>query len=481
LSAAGWESRVKLFGHYVAPLFLLLAALDGGLFLAVLYSLSLSYHCHHCYFGSLVNLRLYQAVLLTAAFLLVTASVGLYNDDALKDFRTFLARFITAAQLIFIPTVIVVGVTKAAAGMPFGWYVGILSLAILLFLAVLLLFRVLLLRFARDSFLTRRVVVLGEGPIAEAVTEFLNGAGRSHLRHVQTIKNSVLQENYLFTSNNVVLRIRREEPVTLSIVAQALRADEIVVAVEDKRGLPVNELLECKLKGIDVVDALTFWEREAGLIDYSNAGVGWLTFSSGFVLNQPRRALKRTVDFLVSLAFLIATLPVTLLAAVAIKLESRGPTFYRQERVGLNGKVFRVWKFRSMRSDAESDGVPRWAASSDDRVTRVGRFIRKVRIDEIPQIFNVLAGDMSFIGPRPERPFFVEQLKEHIPYYDLRHRVRPGITGWAQVNYPYGASIDDAKRKFAYDLYYVKNNDVLLDFVILIQTVRVILFAQGSR
>jgi lipopolysaccharide/colanic/teichoic acid biosynthesis glycosyltransferase len=166
---------------------------------------------------------------------------------------------------------------------------------------------------------------------------------------------------------------------------------------------------------------------------------------------------------------------------VAIKLESRGSIFYRQERVGLNGRVFRVWKFRSMRSDAESDGVPRWATSSDDRVTRVGRFIRKVRIDEIPQIINVLAGDMSFIGPRPERPFFVEQLKQHIAYYDLRHRVRPGITGWAQVNYPYGASIDDAKRKFAYDLYYVKNNDVLLDFVILVQTVRVILFAQGSR
>jgi sugar transferase (PEP-CTERM system associated) len=472
---------VKIFGHYVAPLFVLLVALDGGLFLAALRLLSLASDCHACYFASLVNLRLYQAAMLAGAFLLVTTSVGLYNDDALKNFRTFLQRFLTASQLIFIPTVLVVGFTKAAAGLPFGWYVGILSLAILVFMAVLLVLRLLLMRFARNSFITKRIVVLGEGTVADAVTEFLSGDARSHLRHVQTINDCLVQETYLFTSSNLVLKIRREEPVTLSIVAQALRADEIVVAVNDKRGLPIDELLECKLKGIDVVDALTFWEREAGLIDFANAGAGWLTFSSGFVLDQPRRAVKRMVDFAVSLAFLIAVLPITVLTAIAIKLESPGPIFYRQERVGLNGKTFRVWKFRSMRSDAEADGVPQWARSSDARVTRVGRLIRKVRIDEIPQIINVLAGDMSFIGPRPERPFFVEQLKQHIPYYDLRHRVRPGITGWAQVNYPYGASIEDAKRKFAYDLYYVKKNDVLLDFAILIQTVRVILFAQGSR
>ncbi len=479
--AVGWESKVKLFGHYVAPFFVLLATLDGALFLAVLHGLSLSYACHRCYFSSLVHLRLYQSVLLTAAFLLITMSVGLYNDDAMKDFRTFFRRFITASQLIFIPSVVLVGVTKAAAGLPFGWFVGILSLAVSIFMMVLLAIRLILMRFARTRLMTRRVVVMGDGDIAEAVSEFLIGSGRSHLRYVQTIKSYRIQENYYLTSSNLVLKMRREEPVTLSNVATALHADEIVVAVEDKRGLPVTELLECKLKGIDVIDALSFWEREAGLIDYANAGAGWLTFSSGFVLDQPRRVLKYIGDFVVSLSFLVAVLPLTVLVALAIKLESPGPVFYRQERVGLNGKVFRIWKFRSMRADAERDGVPRWAKSADDRVTRIGRFIRKVRIDEIPQIFNVLAGDMSFIGPRPERPFFVEQLREHIPCYDLRHRVRPGITGWAQVNYPYGASVEDAKRKFSYDLYYVKKNDVLLDLAILVQTVRVILFAQGSR
>jgi len=174
-------------------------------------------------------------------------------------------------------------------------------------------------------------------------------------------------------------------------------------------------------------------------------------------------------------------LPVILAAMAAIKLDSPGPVFYRQERVGLNGKTFSVWKFRSMRIDAEKDGVPLWARAQDSRITRVGYFIRKYRIDEIPQIINVLAGDMSFIGPRPERPFFVEELHRKIPYYHLRHRVKPGITGWAQVNYPYGASVEDAKRKLAYDLYYVKKNEVFLDFTILIQTVRVILFTQGAR
>jgi exopolysaccharide biosynthesis polyprenyl glycosylphosphotransferase len=191
--------------------------------------------------------------------------------------------------------------------------------------------------------------------------------------------------------------------------------------------------------------------------------------------------LKRAADFTVSLAFLAAVLPLTLLVAMAIKLESKGPVFYRQERVGLNGRIFRVWKFRSMRIDAEKDGVPRWASAKDNRVTRVGRFIRATRIDEIPQIINVLEGDMSFIGPRPERPYFVQQLRREMPYYDLRHRVKPGITGWAQVNYRYGESIEDARQKLAFDLYYVKNNDFFLDLTILVQTVRVVLFAHGAQ
>jgi len=271
------------------------------------------------------------------------------------------------------------------------------------------------------------------------------------------------------------------EATPLLQIALALRVDEIIVAVDNKRGLAVWDLLECRLNGIEVIDYLNFWEREFAQIDVSNVGPGTLAFTGGFQFNRRRRVLKRVADFTVSLLFLAAVLPITLLVAVAIKLESKGPVFYRQERVGLNGRIFRVWKFRSMRTDAEKDGVPRWASAKDNRVTRIGKFIRATRIDEIPQIINVLEGDMSFIGPRPERPYFVQQLRREMPYYDIRHRVKPGITGWAQVNYRYGESIEDARQKLAFDLYYVKNNDFFLDLTILVQTVRVIVFAHGAQ
>jgi sugar transferase (PEP-CTERM system associated) len=413
--------------------------------------------------------------------MLITTSVGLYNNDASQDFRTFFKRFLLAWQFIFIPSVTFFALTKAAAGLPFGWYIGVMSLAICLFMLVLFTLHVVLVWCFGLPFMKKRIVVLGDGRDADAIADFVAGPGRSHFLHLKTIRNWRPTGGASPRMGNLMLKAPQDEPLPLSAIAEALHADEIVVAVDDRRGLPVSELLECKLKGMAVVDALTFWEREAGQIDPARAGAGWLTFSGGFALDQRHRFFKRVVDLAISLSFLILVLPLMLMTALAIKLDSRGPVFYRQERVGLNGETFRLWKFRSMRTDAERDGVPRWANSVDDRVTRVGHLIRKVRIDEIPQVINVLAGHMSFIGPRPERPFFVEQLREQIPHYDLRHRVRPGITGWAQVNYPYGASIEDAQRKLSYDLYYLKKNDMLLDFAILVQTVRVILFAHGAR
>jgi sugar transferase (PEP-CTERM system associated) len=472
---------VKLFGHYITRVTALFAALDTILFLVLLQTLGVLHVCERCYLGSLLHLRLYQALLITAVFLLITTSVGLYNTDATQDFRTFIKRFLLAWQLIFLPAVISIGLTKAAAGLPFGWYVGIMALAISLFMLVLLSLRLVLVWGFGLKFLKKRLVVVGDGAMAQAVTDFLHGPGRSHFRCVETIRDWGPAPVSITSIGNLKLKDAVVDRAPLSVLVEMLKAEEIVVAVEDRRGLPVAELLECKLKGVAVIDALTFWEREAGLIDPASAGAGWLTFSGGFALDQRHRLFKRIADVVISLLFLAAMAPLVLLVMLAIKLESPGPIFYRQERVGLNGQVFRVWKFRSMRTDAERDGVPRWATAIDDRVTRLGRFIRKVRIDEIPQVINVLAGDMSFIGPRPERPFFVEQLKQQIPHYDLRHRVRPGITGWAQVNYPYGASIEDAKRKLSYDLYYLKKNDLLLDFAILVQTVRVILFAHGAR
>ena len=472
---------VKLFGHYVARPAAVLAALDGGLFLIVLHTFGLLKQCRGCYIGSVLHLEVYEEILLTSAFLLITTSVGLYNRDALLDFRTFLKRFVLSWQLIFIPAVAFMAVSKAATGAPFGWYVGILSLVITLFMLVLLAIRLVLGWWSPTVLAKKRVMVLGDDRIARDVVEFVNGSGRSHLVHALTLPSPGSKRAKVAPLGNLAVHIERSQPQHLPTIAEAARIDMIVVAVEDKRGLPVSELLDCKLRGIDVVDSLTFWEREAGEIDFAHTGAGWLAFTQGFLLDARSRLIKRVVDFVVSLAFVILVLPLCLFVALAIKLESPGPIFYRQERVGLNGKVFRVWKFRSMRTDAERDGVPQWANKKDNRVTGVGQVIRMLRIDEIPQIMNVLSGDMSFVGPRPERPFFVEQLRKEIPHYDLRHAVKPGITGWAQVNYPYGASVDDAKRKLAYDLYYLKNHDLILDLAILMQTVRVILFPGGAR
>jgi sugar transferase (PEP-CTERM system associated) len=218
-----------------------------------------------------------------------------------------------------------------------------------------------------------------------------------------------------------------------------------------------------------------------GEVPVESLKASWLVFGDGFRQSLQRRIVKRAFDMSAALWLLVVTLPVILLAGIAIFLESGRPIFFRQERVGLGGRSFNVLKFRSMRTDAEKDGIPKWAQSGDPRVTKVGKFIRRTRIDELPQIFNVLKGEMSFVGPRPERPYFVAQLSEQIPFFGARHTVKPGLTGWAQVRYSYGASVEDAKRKLQFDLYYVKNHTLWLDLVILIRTVRVVLLGEGAR
>jgi sugar transferase (PEP-CTERM system associated) len=245
--------------------------------------------------------------------------------------------------------------------------------------------------------------------------------------------------------------------------------------------MSLRDLLDCKINGIRVSDISTHFEKRLGQIrlDYVNAG--WLIFGEGFNQGFLRTAVKRAFDIVCAAILLVVTLPLMMITMLLIAAESRGPIFYRQQRVGLNGKNFDVIKFRSMRSDAEGDGNPRWAQAADDRVTRVGRFIRRVRIDELPQLFNVFKGEMSMVGPRPERPFFVDSLTKDIPYYAIRHSVKPGVTGWAQVRYEYGATVEDAKQKLQYDLYYVKNHTLFLDLLIMFETVSVVLTGKGAR
>ncbi|MBT8446710.1 MAG: TIGR03013 family PEP-CTERM/XrtA system glycosyltransferase, partial [Gammaproteobacteria bacterium] len=265
-------------------------------------------------------------------------------------------------------------------------------------------------------------------------------------------------------------------------LAERYAVDEIVVALDDRRkGIPIDAILECKMHGLKILEAPEFYERQLGKIRLDSLHPSNVIFADGFSQAVVKTASKRFVDLVASSILLLVTAPVMLLTALAILIESGAPVLYRQERVGLRGKPFTLCKFRSMCTDAEGDGVARWASADDERVTRVGCFIRRTRIDELPQLFNVLRGDMSFVGPRPERPSFVQQLGTSIPYYDLRHHVKPGITGWAQVSYPYGASIKDAREKLQYDLYYLKNYSVFLDLTIVVQTIEVILWRRGSR
>lgn len=266
-------------------------------------------------------------------------------------------------------------------------------------------------------------------------------------------------------------------------VARANRVSQIVVAVGDRRGgsLPLNQLLDCKLAGVRVLDFSSYFEQVLGQVRLDSLRASWLIFGEGFRQGFIRTFVKRAFDVVASSFLLVLAAPVMALTALLIVMENGFPVLYRQERVGQGGRVFRVIKFRSMRTDAERDGKPRWASSNDDRVTRVGRVIRKLRIDELPQLLNVLKGDMSLVGPRPERPYFVGELSEKVPFYGARHSIKPGVTGWAQVRYPYGASVEDACQKLQYDLYYVKNHSLFLDLVIFFETIEVVLTGRGAQ
>jgi sugar transferase (PEP-CTERM system associated) len=274
------------------------------------------------------------------------------------------------------------------------------------------------------------------------------------------------------------------DSLALQLRPESLRREQVwglVVAADLAQRLPTSLLLQCRLNGIRVLDEASFWEREARCIDVDGAHPSWLLSGDGFRHGRYNTLLKRVFDLAIAAALILLTLPLMLIVAVLIKCESRGPVLYRQERVGWRGRVFVLFKFRSMRQDAEAGGAPVWAAKCDSRITRVGRLIRYTRIDELPQLWNVLRGEMSLVGPRPERPYFVERLAAAIPLYAERHFVKPGITGWAQVKAPYGASFEDAREKLRYDLYYIKNHSLLFDLRILIATLRVVLFQEGAR
>lgn len=354
---------------------------------------------------------------------------------------------------------------------------GVLVSALLLgFFGVMVLRLVWGAVFASQT-LKSRVLVLGAGETAGFLERRMRRTSdRRNFRVIGYVPSA--GEEIKVESN---LLVRGEGNVDQ--IARLLDADEILVALDDKeRETHMEPLLEAIGRGVRVCDLPTFVEREAGMITLTRLDPSWLVFSHGcFDHSLPRRLNKRAFDFAFASLILVLTSPLMLLVALAIRLESKGPIFYRQLRVGIHGAQFSVIKFRSMRVDAEKDGVAQWAKRDDDRVTRVGRFIRMARLDELPQLINVLRGEMSLVGPRPERPQFVDSLNQQIRYYDMRHSVLPGLTGWAQLRYPYGASVRDAEEKLRFDLFYVKNHTFFSDLSILLQTVEVVLLGKGAR
>jgi sugar transferase (PEP-CTERM system associated) len=465
---------LRLFRHYIPLPTIAFSAVE-------LFFLFWSFYVYRARAATAVGIESDSAYL-SAAFafsvFIMMFSLGLYSRAIFIRRREMLIRillsFLFVAPLFIGGTAVVAGYFPQAISVTHESFIPGIVFGLLAIAGT----RFLVLPMINVGALKRRVLVIGVGELARRIEQLV--ATNANRGFVVVDYLRIANESPRIGSAHIDHR-RMLGGRSIAQIADEKFVDEIVVALRDRRGLPVDDLLDCKLGGINISEFLTFWERETGKIDLEALHPSWLFFSDGFRINCYPNLVKRLFDIVVSLIAVAVTLPIVALIAAAVRLEGRGPIFYAQERVGLNGRRFLLLKFRSMSVNAETDGVPRWASANDQRITRIGTLIRKTRFDELPQIFNVLKGDMSFIGPRPERPFFVESLMKEIPYYNERHRVKPGISGWAQINYPYGASVEDAREKLTYDLYYVKNRSLFLDLVILLPTARVVLWPEGVR
>ncbi len=461
--------RKALKIHLLSP-FLLLAAVEVLVLLAAVYiGMASTYMDAQGWPASVIDLAP-QAIVFVAVLMVTKFAVGLYHWEYVSQFlqtfirlaATFVIGFIVLSVVFYVFPVVEVWRGAMAISMPLAFF-GLLTT------------RWGFSRLPEAQYLKRRVLVIGVGEQAAKIHD-LEASGKAYRFNAVAFIDVSGEEPKV--DPKMIL-----SPVnSLADFVDEKGIDEIVVAMQDRRGrLPLRSLMDCRLAGTPVSDYQTFCERETGRIDLDALRPDWFVFSDGFPGGKLQQSVKRGLDVCVSASALFLLLPLLLATALAIWIETGRPIFYRQQRVGFRGKPYMLTKFRSMRVDAEKDVGPQWAQANDNRVTATGAFIRKTRIDEIPQLFNVLRGDMSFVGPRPERPFFVDQLTQIIPYYEVRHRVKPGITGWAQVNYPYGASIEDAWQKLQYDLYYIKYYSVFRDIVIILQTIGVVVVPQGAR
>ncbi len=414
----------------------------------------------------------YKAALITCFCLSAFYLYDLYDFVVMHDRRELVLRLVQALGLAWVALAILF------YALP-GWMIGrgVSLIALPLALSMMVGWRVSIHWLLGHPLVGERILIVGSGDTAREIAREVLSRKDAGYRIVGFVDNrpelvgvSIVNPRVIGLTSEMPDIVRRES------------VDRIIVSMGERRGqFPTQELLDLSLSGgVEIEECASFYERLTGRVHLAMMRPSWLIFSGRGRQSRVGATLRALAHRAAALVGALVSLPVALVAAVAVKLESPGPALYRQERVGQNGRVFTIMKFRSMRSDAEKDG-PVWAQDGDARVTRVGRVIRQTRVDEIPQFWNILRGEMNFVGPRPERPHFVKQLAEEIPFYDQRHLTRPGLTGWAQIKYPYGSSVEDARQKLQYDLYYIKNQNLVLDAIILFETVKTILFGRGAR
>ena len=464
--------RIRILGQYVhAPLVALASVEFVALGAALITAIALRFDWQVVAQRYHTGLLWREVLLFSLVMQVCLFAFGLYSS------RQRAPAFGIAVRLV---AAILTGTAVTAVvfyALPNLWlFRGIMGFAAILAVVVLTLTRSVFARLIEDDVFKRTVLVYGCGERAASISNLRRRTDRRGFTVVGYVRpdgeDCAVPPQHLFP------------PTRLPELCDQYSVDEVVVAMDDRRrAFPLRELLECRLSGIDVTELPTFLERETGRVRVDVLNPSWMIFGEGFRRDPVRQFSSRVLDLLSGTMILALGLPVMAVTALAIRFEDgwRAPLLYHQWRVGLGGRTFEVLKFRSMRPDAESDGQAQWARKHDPRITRVGALIRKLRIDELPQIFNVLRGEMSLVGPRPERPEFVAELAETIPYYLQRHCVKPGITGWAQLCYQYGSSEQDALEKLQYDLYYIKNNNLLFDLAILVQTVEVVLMGKGAR
>jgi sugar transferase (PEP-CTERM system associated) len=460
---------IRLFKHYIPHAVVLLGLIDCAL---LVLANELAWDLRAAQIGmdvGHVGSRIGSLAAFAGVVLAAMIAVGVYGADALRSMRYAGARLLVAVSLGIIALVVL---DFAIPGETF-WR-STLAFAMAMAIVFLVLNRLLVSWLVGADAFRRRVLVLGDG----------HRAKRLQLLAEKPESGFVIVGYVGMNEGHPVIAqaIPREAIPDLAAHVDLLGISEVVLALEERRNaLPLKDLLRIKTAGVHVNDFSSFMERETGRVDLDTLNPSWLIFSDGFSSGRMVSSVaKRVFDISASAVLLLVTWPLIALFALLVKLDSRGPAFFRQERVGLFGQPFELIKLRSMCTDAEKDGA-QFAQKNDPRVTRIGRFIRKVRIDELPQAWSVLKGEMSFVGPRPERPQFVEDLEDKLTYYAERHMVKPGLTGWAQINYPYGASIEDSRHKLEYDLYYAKNYTPFLDLLIMLQTLRVVLWNEGAR